>query len=59
MMWDSLITVCSPLRPGIQSLADSVGLALNVVLETLTPAERLAFVLHDMFDLPCGRGRIY
>ena len=33
-------------------LADSVGLALHVVLETLTPAERLAFVLHDMFDLP-------
>ncbi|MFC4119624.1 RNA polymerase sigma factor SigJ [Nonomuraea zeae] len=33
-------------------LADSVGLALLVVLETLTPAERLAFVLHDMFDLP-------
>src|SRR2546423_14532018 len=33
-------------------LADSVGLALNVVLETLPPAERLAFVLHDMFDLP-------
>jgi RNA polymerase sigma-70 factor (ECF subfamily) len=33
-------------------LADSVGLALNVVLDTLTPAERLAFVLHDMFDLP-------
>jgi RNA polymerase sigma factor (sigma-70 family) len=32
-------------------LADSVGLALQVVLETLTPAERLAFVLHDMFDL--------
>jgi RNA polymerase sigma factor (sigma-70 family) len=32
-------------------LADSVGLALHVVLETLTPAERLAFVLHDMFDL--------
>ena len=30
-------------------LADSVGLALLVVLETLTPAERLAFVLHDMF----------
>jgi RNA polymerase sigma factor (sigma-70 family) len=30
-------------------LADSVGLALMVVLETLTPAERLAFVLHDMF----------
>src|SRR3954470_22408623 len=30
-------------------LADSVGLALLVVLETLSPAERLAFVLHDMF----------
>jgi RNA polymerase sigma factor (sigma-70 family) len=33
-------------------MADSVGLALLVVLETLTPAERLAFVLHDMFALP-------
>ncbi len=33
-------------------LADSVGLALQVVIDTLTPAERLAFVLHDMFDLP-------
>jgi RNA polymerase sigma factor (sigma-70 family) len=33
-------------------LADSVGLALQVVLDTLPPAERLAFVLHDMFDLP-------
>src|SRR5256886_11295795 len=32
-------------------LADSVGLALLVVLETLPPAERVAFVLHDMFDL--------
>ncbi|TCM42671.1 sigma-70 family RNA polymerase sigma factor [Kribbella sp. VKM Ac-2568] len=32
--------------------ADSVGLALLVVLETLTPAERLAFVLHDMFAMP-------
>jgi RNA polymerase sigma factor (sigma-70 family) len=32
-------------------LADSVGLALLVVLETLTPAERLAFVLHDMFGV--------
>ncbi|HET8750944.1 MAG TPA: sigma-70 family RNA polymerase sigma factor [Gaiellaceae bacterium] len=32
-------------------LADSVGVALLVVLETLTPAERLAFVLHDMFAL--------
>src|SRR3954462_2238239 len=33
-------------------LADSVGLALLVVLETLTPPERLAFVLHDMFAMP-------
>ena len=33
-------------------LADSVGLALLVVLQTLTPAERLAFVLHDMFGVP-------
>jgi len=33
-------------------MADSVGLALLVVLDTLTPTERLAFVLHDMFDVP-------
>jgi len=33
-------------------LADSMSLALLVVLETLAPAERVAFVLHDMFDLP-------
>jgi RNA polymerase sigma-70 factor (ECF subfamily) len=33
-------------------LADSVGLALLVVLDTLAPAERIAFVLHDLFDLP-------
>ena len=35
-------------------LGDSVGLALMVVLETLSPAERLAFVLHDMFDVSFG-----
>jgi len=35
-------------------LADSVGIALLVVLDTLTPAERLAFVLHDMFAVPFG-----
>jgi RNA polymerase sigma factor (sigma-70 family) len=34
------------------ALADSVGLALLVVLDTMGPAERLAFVLHDMFGLP-------
>src|SRR5262249_50463734 len=33
-------------------LADSVGLALYVVLDTLAPAERLVFVLHDMFAMP-------
>ncbi len=33
-------------------LADSVGLALLVVLDTLAPAERVAFVLHDVFDVP-------
>ena len=33
-------------------LADSVGLALLIVFETLAPAERLAFVLHDMFAVP-------
>ncbi|HKI57924.1 MAG TPA: sigma-70 family RNA polymerase sigma factor [Trueperaceae bacterium] len=41
--------------PGPESeamLADSVGTALLVVLETLSPAERVAFVLHDMFDVP-------
>jgi RNA polymerase sigma-70 factor (ECF subfamily) len=40
-------------RPDEEALlADSVGLALLVVLDTLSPAERLAFVLHDLFDLP-------
>src|SRR5690242_10330570 len=33
-------------------VADSVGVALMVVLQTLTPAERLALVLHDVFDVP-------
>jgi RNA polymerase sigma-70 factor (ECF subfamily) len=33
-------------------LADAVGVALQVVLDTLTPAERMAFVLHDMFAIP-------
>ncbi len=39
--------------PGQEALlADSVGAALLVVLDTLAPAERVAFVLHDVFDLP-------
>mgnify|MGYP001065085036 FL=1 len=37
---------------GEQEVADSVGAALLIVLDTLTPAERLAFVLHDMFAVP-------
>ncbi len=45
----------SPHRAGPEDemlLADSVGVALLVVLDTLAPAERLAFVLHDVFDVP-------
>ncbi len=36
-------------------LADSVGIAMLIVLDKLGPAERVAFVLHDMFDLPFGQ----
>jgi RNA polymerase sigma factor (sigma-70 family) len=47
------IVIEGELQPEDEALlADSVGLALLVVLDTLAPAERLAFVLHDMFDLP-------
>jgi RNA polymerase sigma factor (sigma-70 family) len=50
---DPIIGLEGGLQPEEQALlADSVGLALLVVLDTLTPAERLAFVLHDMFELP-------
>jgi RNA polymerase sigma factor (sigma-70 family) len=50
---DPLVSMDDELQPELQALlADSVGLALLVVLDTLSPAERLAFVLHDMFDLP-------
>ena len=50
---DPIITSEGPLPPEEEALlADSVGLALLVVLDTLAPAERLAFVLHDTFDLP-------
>ena len=50
---DPVITRADGPDPEDQALlADSVGLALQVVLETLTPAERLAFVLHDTFGLP-------
>ena len=50
---DPVISREGELRPEEEALlADSVGLALQVVLDALAPAERLAFVLHDMFDLP-------
>src|SRR5215471_5733680 len=50
---DPVVTHVGERDPEQEALiADSVGLALLVVLETLTPAERIAFVLHDIFDLP-------
>jgi RNA polymerase sigma factor (sigma-70 family) len=50
---DPLVSNANGIDPEQEALlADSVGLALLVVLETLTPAERLAFVLHDMFAVP-------
>jgi RNA polymerase sigma factor (sigma-70 family) len=50
---EPIVTIGGEPNPEEEALvADSVGLALMVVLETLTPAERLAFVLHDMFAVP-------
>ena len=50
---DPVVSPEGTLQPEEEALlADSVGLALLVVLDTLSPAERLAFVLHDMFELP-------
>jgi len=50
---DPIVSRAEGLDPEHEALlADSVGLALLVVLETLSPAERLAFVLHDMFAVP-------
>src|SRR6266511_1822257 len=50
---DPVITADGDLEPEQEALlAEGVGLALLVVLDSLTPAERLAFVLHDMFELP-------
>jgi RNA polymerase sigma factor (sigma-70 family) len=50
---DPIVSRADGLDPEHEALlADSVGLALLVVLETLSPAERLAFVLHDMFAVP-------
>jgi RNA polymerase sigma factor (sigma-70 family) len=47
---DAVVTAADP--AGEAELADSVGLALLIVLDTLAPAERLAFVLHDLFAVP-------
>ncbi len=50
---DPLVSRVDGIEPEREALlADSVGLALLVVLETLSPGERLAFVLHDMFAVP-------
>jgi RNA polymerase sigma-70 factor (ECF subfamily) len=50
---EPVVTVDDSPNPEQEALiADSVGLALLVVLETLSPSERLAFVLHDMFGVP-------
>ncbi|WP_405881463.1 sigma-70 family RNA polymerase sigma factor [Streptomyces sp. NBC_01136] len=52
-MTEPVLSPVSGIDPEQEALlADSVGLALLVVLETLTPAERLAFVLHDLFAVP-------
>jgi RNA polymerase sigma factor (sigma-70 family) len=52
-MPDPVVTAPSGADPeGVALLADSVGLALLVVLDELAPAERLAFVLHDVFGVP-------
>ncbi|MFQ6855943.1 sigma-70 family RNA polymerase sigma factor [Streptomyces sp. 35M1] len=50
---DPVVTPLGRIDPEQEVLvADAVGIALMVVLEALSPAERLAFVLHDMFDVP-------
>jgi RNA polymerase sigma-70 factor (ECF subfamily) len=50
---DPVVAPDADLQPENEAvLADSVSLALLVVLDTLSPSERLAFVLHDLFDLP-------
>ncbi|MBV9417510.1 MAG: sigma-70 family RNA polymerase sigma factor [Solirubrobacterales bacterium] len=50
---DPIVSAVDAVSPEDEALiGDSVGLAMLVVLETLSPAERLAFVLHDVFDVP-------
>jgi DNA-directed RNA polymerase specialized sigma24 family protein len=55
---DPVVTLSDTVDPEQEALlADSVGLALLVVLDALAPAERLAFVLHDVFGLPFADNR--
>ena len=55
-MPDPIVSAIDAVDPEDEALtADSVGLALLIVLDTLAPAERLAFVLHDVFDVPFER----
>jgi RNA polymerase sigma-70 factor (ECF subfamily) len=50
---DPIVSAVDTIDPEDEALiADSVGLALLIVLDSLAPAERLAFVLHDIFDVP-------
>jgi RNA polymerase sigma factor (sigma-70 family) len=50
---DPIVSAVGAVNPEDEALvADSVGLALLIVLDSLAPAERLAFVLHDVFDVP-------
>jgi len=50
---DPIVSAVNAVGPEDDALiADSIGLALLIVLDTLAPAERLAFVLHDVFDVP-------
>ncbi|MGX7679120.1 RNA polymerase sigma factor SigJ [Jatrophihabitans sp. DSM 45814] len=50
---DPIVSSVAGIDPEKEALlADAVGVAMNVILDSLQPAERLAFVLHDMFDVP-------
>src|SRR5215469_16602339 len=50
---DPIVTRDGPMQPEDEAmLADSVGLALQVVIDSLAPPERIAFVLHDLFAFP-------
>ena len=54
LLGDDVVPPVAYADTGDVELADAMGVALLVVLESLAPAERVAFVLHDMFDVPFG-----